>query len=64
MRHSEFWALMDRHIGVGYAQVWADAHVMSALGGKTASEALADGTPPKEVWRAVHAERELPASAY
>lgn len=64
MRHSEFWALMEGHLGAGYARVWANTHVMSSLGGKTASEALADGASPKVVWRAVHAERDLPSSAY
>lgn len=53
---------MDRHLGRGYARVWADSHVMSSLGGRTASEALAAGVDPKTVWRAVHAERALPAS--
>jgi hypothetical protein len=62
MRHSEFWDLMDRHLGRGYARVWADQHVMSILGGRTASEALDAGEDPKNVWRAVHATRGLPAS--
>jgi hypothetical protein len=64
VRHSEFWVLMERHLGSGYARVWADTQVMSALGGKTATEALAEGAAPKDVWRAVHAVRNLPASAY
>jgi hypothetical protein len=53
---------MEHHLGAGYARVWADSHVMSILGGRTASEALAAGEDPKTVWRAVHAERGLPAS--
>jgi hypothetical protein len=62
MRHSEFWFRMEHHLGSGYARVWADSHVMSSLGGRTASEALAAGEDPKIVWRAVHAERGLPSS--
>ena len=62
MRHSEFWFRMDKHLGPGYARVWADSHVMSALGGRTASEALDAGEDPKTVWRAVHGERGLPSS--
>ena len=62
MRHSEFWDRMDRHLGSGYAKVWADTHVMSALGGRTAVEALDAGEDPKTVWRAVHTTRGLPAS--
>lgn len=53
---------MDRHLGVGYARVWAESHVMSILGGRTVTEALDEGEDPKIVWRAVHATRGLPAS--
>ena len=62
MRHSEFWSRLEKDLGSGYAMVWADSHVMSILGGRTASEALDAGEDPKTVWRAVHAERGLPAS--
>ena len=62
MKHSEFWLRMDHEFGHAYARVWADSHVMSVLGGRTASEALEAGESPKTVWRAVHAERGLPAS--
>lgn len=53
---------MEQHLGRGYAQVWADNHVMSSLGGRTVNDALAAGEDPKIVWRAVHAARGLPAS--
>ena len=62
MRHSDFWLRMDQHLGYAYARVWADQHVMRALGGRTASEALDQGEDPKTVWRAVHATLDLPAS--
>lgn len=62
MKHSEFWERMELHLGPAYARVWADSHVMSALGGRTVTEALDAGVAPKAVWRAVHAERDLPAS--
>ena len=62
MRHSEFWERMERHLGVGYAGVWADTQVMADLGNRTTREALDLGMPPKQVWRAVHARLELPAS--
>lgn len=62
MRHSEFWFRMEHHFGRGYARVWADSHVMSILGGRTASQALDAGEDPKTVWRAVHTERALPPS--
>jgi hypothetical protein len=60
MRHSEFWERMERHLGSGYAKVWADTQVMRTLGGRTAREALDAGESPKTVWRAVHATLELP----
>jgi len=62
MRHTEFWARMERHLGAGYAQVWADQFVMARLGGRTAREALDAGVEPKQVWRAVWEALELPAS--
>jgi hypothetical protein len=62
MRHTEFWERMDRALGPAYSRSWADMHVIGELGGRTASEALAAGVPPKEVWRAVWSVLELPAS--
>ncbi|WP_374999558.1 DUF3046 domain-containing protein [Aeromicrobium sp. CTD01-1L150] len=62
MRHSEFWERMEHHLGAGYARVWADTQVMAELGGRTALEALEAGVGPRQVWRAVHARLELPAS--
>ncbi|WP_028657046.1 MULTISPECIES: DUF3046 domain-containing protein [unclassified Nocardioides] len=62
MRHTEFWARMEQHLGAGYARVWATQHVMAALDGRTAQEALDAGVAPKQVWRAVWEALELPAS--
>ncbi|GAW49367.1 MULTISPECIES: DUF3046 domain-containing protein [unclassified Nocardioides] len=62
MRHTEFWARMDHALGPAYSRSWADLFVIGELGGRTASQALAAGVPPKEVWRAVWSALELPAS--
>jgi hypothetical protein len=62
VKHSEFWSRLDQQFGRGYARVWADSHVMSVLGGRTASQALEDGEQPKTVWRAIHETLGLPAS--
>jgi hypothetical protein len=62
MRHTEFWARMERALGPGYYEVWADQYVMSELGGLTARQALDAGFSPKEVWRAVHHALGLPPS--
>ena len=62
MKHSEFWGRMDGALGAAYARSWATQFVMSELGGRTVSEALAQGESPKTVWRAVWAALELPVS--
>lgn len=62
MRHTEFWARLDEALGEAYARSWADLHVMSELDGRTASQALAAGVPPKQVWAAVWQALELPAT--
>lgn len=60
MRHTEFWARMERALGPSYARSWAGQHVLAELGGRTVEEALAAGEDPKVVWRAVWAALELP----
>lgn len=60
MRHTEFWARMDEALGEASARGWAELFVISELGSRTASEALAAGVAPKEVWRAVWRTLELP----
>lgn len=60
MRHTEFWERMNAALGPAYARSWADQFVMAQLGGRTASEALAAGVSPKEVWLAVWSALELP----
>jgi len=62
VRHTEFWARMEHALGPAYARSWADLFVIGDLGGRTASEALAAGVSPKEVWAAVWKVLELPAS--
>ncbi|MFC5730199.1 MULTISPECIES: DUF3046 domain-containing protein [Nocardioides] len=62
MRHTEFWARMEQHLGASYAPVWADQFVIGDLGHRTAAEALDAGLEPKQVWRAVWQVLELPVS--
>ena len=62
MRHTEFWARMERALGAGYHRHWAQQHVLADLGSRTPVQALEDGVPPKQVWRAVWAALELPDS--
>jgi hypothetical protein len=60
VRHTEFWARMEDALGPAYAHSWADMFVIGELGGRTVSEALAAGVPPKQVWAAVWRVLELP----
>ena len=61
MRHTELWTRLDEALGTAYARSWASMFVLTDLGGRTVDEALADGVPPKQVWRAVWAVLGLPA---
>ena len=60
MRLTEFWVRMCEQFGDGYAESVAKDFVLSGLGGRTASKALADGEDAKVVWRAVSEQFNLP----
>ncbi|MGL4177822.1 MAG: DUF3046 domain-containing protein [Dermatophilaceae bacterium] len=60
MRHSRFWELMAEEFGETYAESLASSLVLSALGGRTAREALDAGIRPREVWVALCDAMELP----
>ena len=60
MRHTEFWQRMDRHLGSAYARTWAEEQVLPELEERTVVQALAEGWPTRDVWRAVWARLELP----
>lgn len=62
MRHSEFWARMEQHLGRAYSRVWSREQVLGELDGRTVDEALAAGESPKRVWTAVWGALELPDS--
>lgn len=62
MRHTELWERLELALGRAYARAWASQHVLGDLGDHTVDEALAAGTPPKTVWRAVWRELDLPPS--
>lgn len=53
MRNTVFRKLMADEFGQVRAEMVARDHVMSALGGRTADQALEAGVPAKEIWRAV-----------
>ena len=60
MRASEFWELMSEEFGAGYAATLAREHVVSALGERTADQALAAGIDARDVWLALCADLDVP----
>jgi hypothetical protein len=51
---------MGSHLGPGYAESWAKDQHLAELAGRTVLEALDDGVPPRQVWRAVCGALDLP----
>ena len=62
VRMTEFWRRMRAHFGDAYAESFARDHVMAELDHRTVEEALREGESAKDVWRAVCAAMNLPAS--
>ncbi|WP_312878264.1 DUF3046 domain-containing protein [Lentzea indica] len=60
MRITMFRKLMAGEFGQVRAEMIAQDHVLSSLGGRTANEALEAGTGAKEVWLAVCDAFEVP----
>jgi hypothetical protein len=60
MRLTEFNELVTQQFGTVYgASVLAD-HVLSNLGGRTAAQAIEDGVDPRDVWRALCVDFDVP----
>jgi hypothetical protein len=61
VRLTDFWQRMDERFGAAYAHSLAKDYRLSALGA-TIDEAVEAGVETREIWRAVCAEFEMPAS--
>lgn len=60
MRLTEFHVLVREQFGaVRGASLLVD-HVLAAVGGRTAAQAIEDGTEPRDVWRALCADFDVP----
>ena len=60
MRLTEFNERVTLRFGATYgASVLAD-HVLSAFDGRTAAQAIEDGIEPRDVWRALCADFDVP----
>jgi hypothetical protein len=53
VRLTEFWDRMNRQFGEDYAASVAKDFVLADIGGRTVSQALADGEDVKVIWKAV-----------
>lgn len=62
MRLSEFERAVDQVFGALGAVIVADQSI-AELGGVTARQALADGTPARAVWEALCRANDVPAAA-
>ena len=60
VRLTVFWQKRRGQFGDAYAASVAKDYVLSGLGGRTVDQALADGTEPKTIWRAVCEAFEIP----
>ena len=62
MRETELWTRLRALLGDGYAPVWADSVVHADLGGRTVTQALADGIPVRRIWLAACVMLDVPES--
>ncbi|WP_243789185.1 DUF3046 domain-containing protein [Saccharopolyspora gloriosae] len=62
MRHTDFRERMAEEFGRLRAEMLAEDHVMSELGGRTVDQALEAGLSPKQVWLALCESFEVPAA--
>ncbi|MGE5831039.1 MAG: DUF3046 domain-containing protein [Micromonosporaceae bacterium] len=53
MRLTDLWQRLEVTFGAGYAESVARDQVITQLGGRTISQALASGEEVANVWRAV-----------
>jgi hypothetical protein len=60
VRLQEFWARMEHQFGSMRAHSVARDHVFSALGGRSATEAIEAGVPVRTVWLEICKEYDVP----
>jgi hypothetical protein len=60
MRTTVFRNLMASEFGAVRAEMLARDHVLAALGGRTVDQALEAGLSPKEIWRALCDDFDVP----
>jgi hypothetical protein len=60
VRLTEFRELVEGQFGSVRGQSLLVDHVLAVLGGRTAAQAIEDGTEPRDVWRALCADFDVP----
>lgn len=60
MRLTEFRELVEAQFGAVRASSMLVDHVLTRLGGRTAMQAIEAGIDPREVWRALCADFDVP----
>lgn len=60
MRLTEFHELVEGQFGAMRASSMLVDHVLTSLGGRTAAQAIEDGVEPRQVWRALCADFDVP----
>lgn len=64
MRLTLFYDLIDEEFGTIRGRSLLVDHVSARLAGRTAAEALEAGVEPREVWRALCADFDVPRSRW
>ncbi|KWX69045.1 DUF3046 domain-containing protein [Mycobacterium sp. NAZ190054] len=60
MRLTEFRELVEGQFGAVRASSLLVDHVLTSIGGRTAAQAIEDGVDPRDVWRALCADFDVP----
>jgi hypothetical protein len=60
MRLTEFNELVTGWFGAAYGSSVLADHVLTSLGGRTAAQAIEDGVDPRDVWRALCVDFDVP----
>lgn len=60
VRLTEFRELVDGQFGPVRGGSLLVDHVLTGLGGRTAAQAIEDGVEPRDVWRALCADFDVP----
>ncbi|WP_345496167.1 DUF3046 domain-containing protein [Nocardia callitridis] len=64
MRMTEFQELLHTEFGVARGDTLLADHVIPALGGRTGADAIESGADPRDVWRALCTEFDVPKARW